>query len=214
MRWSAGKEPAMKPRAGTITAIGGLLFVNGLVIGAPMTISGLTAGREVTYAETVADWRYVAFNVVYLIALIALVVALPTLHTWTGRTGRVIPAWVVPTFTAVAALQACTVFTQAVVTPFLLDAAPQALTAEDGGAFAVTMSAIWIAWTISLCVVAVSGIVTRTMPIAASVLMMVGAVVIPVFGPIGSILVGASLAWSGWAQLRPASTPRLAAALT
>ncbi|MDQ2697650.1 MAG: hypothetical protein M3Y46_02555 [Actinomycetota bacterium] len=203
----------MKPHARAIIVIGGLLLLNGLVIGAPMTISELTAGHEVTFEESVADWRYVAFNAVYLAVLIALVAAMPSLAGWTGRTGRRMPRWIVPAFTVAAALQACTVFTQAVVTPFLLDVAPQALVAEDGGIFAVTMTVVWVTWIVALCTLAVCGIVTKTMPVAASVVMIVGGIIIPVFGPIGSILVGAAFAWSGWAQLRVAAAPRVSAAL-
>ncbi|WP_022886608.1 hypothetical protein [Glaciibacter superstes] len=202
----------MKARTGAITTIGAVLFANGLIIGTPWMVDGFVSGDQ-SFVESVADWRYVAFNYIYLAALIALVALAPSLRTWTGPTGRRLSGWTIPLLAAVAALQACTLFTQAVVTPFLLEVAPVALETQDGGTFQVVMTSIWIAWIAVLCLVAINGWSRRVFPIPAAILLIVGAVVIPVFGPAGSILVGAALAWAALARRRiPVASPEPALA--
>lgn len=190
----------MKSRTAAMTAVGVLMLANGLVIGAPWLISEWTSATEVTFLDSVADWRYVAFNYLYLAALIVFIAAAPTLATWVGRDGRSLPSWLVPAMAAAAALQACTLFTQAVVSPFLLEIAPIALTTEDGGAFAIIMSAIWIVWIAALITFGVIGWRRKVVPVPAALLLIVGSLVIPIFGAIGSILVGAALAWTGWSS--------------
>jgi hypothetical protein len=182
------------------------MLLNGMVIGAPWIISEWTSATEVTFLDTVADWRYAAFNYLYLVAVIVFVAAAPTLTSWVGRDGRTLPGWLVPAMAATAALQACTLFAQAVISPFLLQTAPIALTTEDGGAFAIIMSGIWMVWIAALTTLAVVGWRRKVVPVPAAVLMMLGALVIPIFGPIGSILVGAALAWTGWSLRRVAVT--------
>ncbi|WP_166878347.1 MULTISPECIES: hypothetical protein [unclassified Salinibacterium] len=190
----------MKTRTGAMTAVGVLMLANGLAIGAPWIISEFASATEVTFLDTVSDWRYAAFNTLYLIAAIGFVAAAPTLTSWVGRDGRSLPGWLVPVMSVAAALQACTLYTQAVVSPFLLEVAPIALTTEDGGAFAISMSAIWIVWIAALTTLAVIGWQRKVMPAPAAVVMIVGALVIPIFGPIGSILVGGALAWTAWSR--------------
>lgn len=176
------------------------MLLNGLAIGAPWIISEWTSATEVTFLDSVGDWRYAAFNYLYLAAVIVFVAAAPTLTSWVGRDGRKLPGWLVPVMSAAAALQACTLFAQAVISPFLLEIAPIALTTEDGGAFAIIMSGIWIVWIAALTTLAVVGWRRKVIPVPAAVLMIVGSLIIPIFGPIGSVLVGAALAWTGWAR--------------
>lgn len=176
------------------------MLANGLVIGAPWIISEWTSATEVTFLDSVADWRYAAFNYLYLLAVVAFIAAAPTLTSWVGRDGRSLPGWLVPAMSAAAALQACTLFAQAVVTPFLLEVAPIALTTEDGGAFAIIMSAVWIVWIAALSTLAIIGWRRKVVPVPAALLMIVGSLVIPIFGPIGSILVGGALAWTAWSR--------------
>jgi MFS family permease len=190
----------MKSRTGAMTTVGALMLANGVVIGAPWIISEWTSATEVTFLDTVGDWRYAAFNYLYLVAVIVFVAAAPTLTSWVGRDGRRLPGWLVPVMAVAAALQACTLFTQAVVSPFLLEIAPIALTTEDGGAFAISMAAIWIVWIAALSTLAIVGWRRKVVPLPAALVMIVGALVIPIFGPIGSILVGAALAWTGWSR--------------
>jgi hypothetical protein len=176
------------------------MLANGLLIGAPWLISEWTSATEVTFLDSVADWRYVAFNYLYLAGVIVFVAAAPTLTTWVGRDGRTLPNWLVPMMAAAAALQACTLFAQAVISPFLLEIAPIALTTEDGGMFAIMMSAIWVVWIAALTTLAILGWRRKVMPVPAALLMIVGSLVIPIFGAIGSILVGAALAWTAWSR--------------
>jgi hypothetical protein len=176
------------------------MVANGLLIGAPWLISEWTSPTEVTFLDSVADWRYVAFNYLYLAALIVFIAAAPTMTSWVGRDGRSLPSWLVPVMAAAAALQACTLYTQAVVSPFLLEVAPIALTTEDGGAFAIIMSAIWIIWIAALTTFAIIGWRRKVMAVPAALLMIVGSLVIPIFGAIGSILVGVALAWTAWSR--------------
>jgi hypothetical protein len=184
------------------------MLANGVVIGAPWIISEWTSATEVTFLDSVGDWRYAAFNYLYLAAVIVFVAAAPTLTSWVGRDGRHLPGWLVPVMAAAAALQACTLFSQAVVSPFLLQVAPVALTTEDGGAFAIIMAGIWIVWIAALSTLAIVGWRRKVVPVPAALVMIVGALVIPIFGPIGSILVGGALAWTGWSRrVRVAQQP-------
>lgn len=118
--------------------------------------------------------------------------------------GRRFPGWLLHTFLVVIVLQARTVFAQAVISPWLATFAPEALDREDGGSFAIAMGVIWVLWSLTLIVLAVVGAHRRIVPLAAAVLVALGGLVIPVFGPAGAIGIGSGLMlWGVRAAARP-----------
>ena len=189
-------------RIGTVLAvIGALLIANGAWY-TPLMLSG---GTETTFSETGATWQFQAFQTAYLVILVALVLVAPFLRSAVGTTGRRLPAWLPFALAGTAMLQAATTYTQAFVVPFLADVAPAALDNQDIELFAISMMVIWVAYSLTWVALAVVGAVRRIIPVGSAALIGLGALVIPVIGPGGSVLIGAGLL--SWALLRIVRVP-------
>ena len=189
-------------RTGTALAvIGALLIANG----AWYTPLMFSAGTEQKFSETGATWQFQAFYVASLVILVALALITPALAGLVGRTGRQLPGWLPGLLTMAVVLQTATVYAQAFVVPHLADVAPAALDNEQIDAFAVSMLGIWVAYSLAWIAVAVLGAIRRLVPIGSAVLIGLGALVIPVIGPGGSVLIGSGLL--SWALLRLLRSP-------
>ena len=138
-------------------------------------------------------------------ALVALAVLAPRLAHLTGRTGRRLPGWLPTVLTVVTVLEVATMYAQAFIVPFLARVAPAALDVQEIGAFAISMMVIWVAYSLTMVALAVVGAFRRVVPVAAAAPLALGALVIPVFGPVGSILIGGALL--GWALTRVLREP-------
>lgn len=187
-----------------LSLIGTLLVANGAVLG----IGWLFDGAE-RFSETAALWQYAAYNRIYLLVLIALVVVLPHLRSLTSPDGRRLPTGLLQLAAAMTVLQAAAAFTMGFVAPFLAEVAPVALDIEDGGVFAIAMMASYTAFFVAVVALGIVAFRRRVFPRPAALLIVLGGLLTPMFGPVGSILIGAGLAWSGLATGRR-RTPELA----
>lgn len=184
-----------------LAVIGALLIANGAWY-TPLMLSG---GSEQKFSETGATWQFQAFYLVSLGILVALALLAPALGRLTGRTGRRLPGWLPGLLTLAVILQIATVYAQAFVVPHLAKVAPAALDNEQIDLFAISMMVIWILYSLTWIAAAVVGAVRRIIPVGSAVLIGLGALVIPVIGPGGSVLIGAGLL--SWALLRIVRVP-------
>ena len=193
--------PATRRIGTALAVIGGLLIANG----AWYTPLMFSAGSEQKFSETGATWQFQAFYVAMLVILVALALITPALGRLAGRTGRQLPGWLPGLLTVAVVLQTATVYAQAFVVPHLAKVAPAALDNEQVDAFAVSMMLIWVTYSLSWIALAVIGAVRRLVPVGSAVLIALGALVIPIIGPGGSVLIGAGLL--SWAMLRILRVP-------
>lgn len=112
------------------------------------------------------------------------------------------PTWIVPVVQVALAMQAATHFVQGFVMPWLLPLAPEVLDlTTDGGALQVVMFAIWVFFLVTNVAFAV--VLWRAgFSRICAVLVAVGAVVTPVFGPFGAGLIALGLALVAVGALR------------
>lgn len=131
----------------------------------------------------------------------AIVRAVPTLRA----DGRTVPGWIVPAVQIALAMQAATHFVQSFVMAWLLPLAPEVLDlTTDGGALQVVMTAIWVFFLVTNVAFAV--VLWRAgHSRVGAVLMALGAVVTPVFGPFGAGLLALGLALVTLRELRSRS---------
>ncbi len=171
-----------------LVSVGALMLVNGAAFVVPLVLRAPQA-----FSENGARWEYQAFHIAYLAALVLLAGIVPGLASLRGRTGRTLPRWLVVALCVLIPLQASTVFANAFIVPFLADVAPAALDVEEGGIFAIAMGTAWSLWSLALILLAVVAAARRIAPVTVAALIALGALSIPVFGPVGTILVGAGL---------------------
>lgn len=195
--------PASTPRRiGTALAVvGALLIANG----AWYTPLMLSAGTDQKFSETAATWQFQAFYVVSLVIMVALALITPTLGGLVGRTGRRLPGWLPGLLTLAVILQTNTLYAQAFVAPHLAQVAPAALDHDELDLFAMSMIAVWVVYSLTWITLVIVGVTRRLLPLGSALLIGVGALVIPVIGPGGSVLIGAGLL--SWAALRILRVP-------
>lgn len=148
------------------------------------------------------------FQAIQFATLVALAVVVSRIGPLSGPTGRHLPRWVPTALVIVTILNAATVYAQAFVVPHLARIAPAALDNEDFDLFAMSMMAIWVAYSLTFVVVAVIGAIRRVIPVAAAVPIAFGALSMPILGPAGALLIGGGLLfWALSRLLRPAAQP-------
>ena len=182
-----------------LAALGGLLILNGL-----FGILWLFDGAE-RFSQTAGSWEFSTFQRVNLLSMVLLAVLVPGFGQLRGRTGARLSPAVLTALTGAVVLQAGTVFVMAFVAPFYAKTAPATLDVENGGSFQVAMSAAWILFAAAIIALGVSALRTKTLPRASGVLLVVGALVTPVLGPIGSVAVGAAFLHGGQSLARSAT---------
>lgn len=167
------------------------LAVLGLVLAAngAFGITWLFDGAD-RFSQTAASWQFATFQRVQLLALVFLVLLVPTFAQLRGRTGRALPVGVLLGLATAVILQAGTVFTMAFVAPFFARIAPEVMDLENGGSFAVAMSVVWVFFVIAVAVFGVSAIRRKVLPLTAGILVVLGGLLTPMLGPVAGIALG------------------------
>ena len=159
------------------------------------------------FSEVASTPQHVTYYVVLLVLLAAFAQVLPRLCAVTGGTGRSFPDGVLVLLGVGVFFDAATRFGEAFMVPFLAAHAPELL---DDTPSTVLMSAMVTSWVLYLIGLVTLGVVAyrrRIFPRPAAVLLMVGAVTVPVIGPLSGMLIGTALAWGGYAARRSAPQP-------
>lgn len=170
-----------------LAVLGSALAVNGA-----FGITWLFDGAE-RFSETAASWEFATFQRLHVLTLLLFVLLVPTLGALRGRNARGLSPVLLVGVTAALVLQTCTAFVMGFVAPYFAGISPAIMDREDGGSFAVAMSAVWIGFVVAMVALGVAVIRTRVLPLSTGVLLIVGGLATPMFGPIGSIALGAGL---------------------
>lgn len=134
-----------------------------------------------------------------------LTLLIPVIPALVRAARRSTPTWIIPVVQVALAMQAATHFVQGFVMSWLLPLAPEVLDlTTDGGALQIAMFAIWVFFLVTNVAFAVVLWRAGHSRIAA-VLMAVGAVVTPVFGPFGAGLLALGLTLIALGALRSRS---------
>lgn len=183
-----------------LATVGVLLAVNGawyapIMFGAPAEAKLSGYGGELPFQ---------LFHIIQFAALVTLAVVVSRVGALGSPTGRGLPRWAPTVLMIVTVLNAATVYSQAFVVPHLARVAPAALDNQDMDLFAISMMAIWAAYSLAFIVVAGIGAVRRVIPVASAVSIAFGALSMPVLGPAGALLIGGGLLfWALRGPLRP-----------
>ena len=196
-------SPSIRTTGRGLAAVGTILLVNGAWY-APIMFSGDPSAKLSEYGD---ELPFRLYYYVYLAAMAALVLLLPRLDHLRGSTGRTLPRWIVPLLLVTTVLQAGTVYAQAFIVPFLAEVAPVALDHAEIELFAISMMAIWSAFSLALVALAVAGLMRRVVPAPAAVMIGVGALAVPILGPAGSLLIGGGLVVWAVARLLRSTRP-------
>lgn len=155
-----------------------VLAVNGLVLG-PIWLS-----KPGEFSDTVAVPAYGVSQAVSWVGLTLLIVLVPVVARLRADR-RSLPTWTVPLVQLALVLQATAHFQQALPTTWLADVAPEVLNITNGGLFMWMMQGIQVVFLLVMVTFAVTLWWAGHSKIGA-VLMMLGAIVTPVLGPIGA----------------------------
>jgi len=194
--------PSTRTTGIALAAIGSALLANGAWF-APILLSMDPSAKLSEYGGQL-PFRLYYYG--YLATLVAFVLLVPSFGRLRGRTGRTLPRWLPGLLVIMTVLQIATVYTQAFVVPFLAKVAPVALDHEGIDLFAITMMVIWSGFGLTLVALGVVGSLRRVVPVTTAVVVAVGALVTPILGPVGSILIGGGMVfWAGSRLLRSPS---------
>jgi hypothetical protein len=190
-----------RPALTILTAIGAVMALNSLLFGTQLIFD------PSPFSEVARTGTHLAYQVTLLAGLVALAQTLPRLTRVVGRHGSGFPAAVLLFAGVGVTLDACTRFAEAFMVPFIGRNAPELLDQSPGGALMTVMVSAWMASMLGLVAVALVAYRRRIFPRPAAVVLAVGALVVPVVGPLSGILVGTGLAWGGYAARRRLELP-------
>jgi len=178
--------------------VGALFAGNGALLGSQLL------GDSRDYSVTAAGTVHLVHYGLWVVCLVALSQIYPRLDVLRGRTGRVLPTPVLALAGAGAVLDACARFVSAFVAPYLAERQPQLMDSPPDAILLVPMFATSVVAMVATAALAVVGLRRRVFPRGAAALLFLGAVAIPVLGPVSNVLLGVALVWIGSAARRHA----------
>lgn len=179
-----------------LAVIGTLFTANGALLGAQLLLDP----RD--YSETATGSVHLAHYAVWWFCLVVLTQLYPRLGAVRGRGGSTIPASVLTLAGAGAALDASARFVSAFVTPYLAERQPGLVDSPPDMILLVPLIATGVFAMAATASLAVVGMRRGVFPGPAAVLLLLGAVAIPVLGPVSNVLLGSALTWIGLAARR------------
>ena len=179
-----------------LVVTGAVFAGNGAVLGTALFLDA----RD--YSQVATGAGHLAHYVLWVACLVALSQLYPRMDVLSGRSGRRLPTTVLGLAGAGAALDACARFVSAFVTPYLAERQPQLVDSPPDAILLVPLLATGVLAMAATGALAVLGLRRQVFPRAAAVLLLLGAVAIPVLGPVSNVLLGAALVWIGSAARR------------
>lgn len=174
-----------------LVTVGAVLAGNGALLGARLMLDSRA------YSEIAAGTTHLLHYSLWTLCLVALSQLYPRMSGLRGRTGLRVPTPVLALAGAGVALDACARFVSAFVAPYLAGRQPQLMDSTPDAVLLVPLLAASIAAMVGTGLLAVVGLRRRVFPRGAAVLLLLGAVTIPVLGPVSNVLLGAALVWIG-----------------
>ena len=196
----ASAPTALTTRPGPVPtglALTGAVFVgNGILLGSQL----LADSRD--YSQIASGTAHLLHYGLWVVCLVALSQLYPRMDALRGRTGKHLPAPVLLLAGAGAVLDACTRFVSAFVAPYLAERQPQLMDTPPDAILLVPMYVTSVVALVATATLAVVGLRRAVFPRGAAVLLFLGAVAIPVLGPVSNVLLGSALVWIGYAARR------------
>lgn len=176
-----------------------------LVTGAVFAGNGVILGSQLffdsrAYSEVAVGTGHLAHYLLWTLCLVALTQLYPRMGHLRSPIGRSLPAPLLAAAGAGAALDACARFVSAFVTPYLAEHDAQLVDVAPDPVLLVPLLATGVVAMVATGTLAVVGLRRRVFPGPAAVLLLLGAIAIPVLGPVSNVLLGAALVWIGWAS--------------
>lgn len=189
-------------QAPTITATG--VPVGLAVTGAVFTVNGLVLGTQLfldprDYSQVAGSTLHLVHYIVWTACLVALTQLYPRLGSVKGRSGATLPGAVLALAGAGAALDACSRFVSAFVTPYLAGRAPGLVDSAPDAILLVPLLATGVFAMAATAALGATAWRRRIFPRPAALLLVLGGVAIPVLGPVSNVLLGLALVWIGFA---------------
>jgi hypothetical protein len=197
-------DPSSSPQIVAPAGPGRGVLLSLTATGAVLTALGVTLGPFMMfdarpYSELSGTATHLLHYAIWTGCLIALSQLFPRLAGLRVEGGRGIST-VAATIAGVgAALDACARFCLAFVNPLLAEHAPALLDTPPDAVLLVPTIGAGVVAMVGVIWLGASGWRARVFPRPAVVLLIVGAVAIPVIGPLSNALVGAALVWIGLA---------------
>lgn len=183
-------SPARQLPAIPLAIVGGLLLVNAVPFGTSMFTDTGTP-----YSVSSQTSLHLAHYVVWTACLVALGQLYPRIRGvgWAGILAAV-----------GVCLDACARFAEAFFVPYLGREAPALLDSPPDAGLLVPLLGSGVVAMIGTATLAVVAWRRRVFPRPAAALLLVGAVIVPVLGPVSNVFIGTALLWAGVAARRPA----------
>lgn len=191
---AAGTRWAGVPLGLAVT--GAVFAANGALLGSQLLLDA----RD--YSQVATGAGHLVHYMLWVLCLVALSQLYPRMDALRGRTGRALPAMVLTLAGAGAALDACARFVSAFVTPYLAAREPALVDTPPDAILLTPLLATGVLAMAATATLAVVGMRRRVFPRAAAVLLLLGAVAIPLLGPVSNVLLGVALVWIGSAARR------------
>lgn len=171
----------------------GPLAVAGLFLALSAGPGIMVFGNSAAFSEIAGTPAHMACYGLALVGLLSLLVAAPRLALLPSGTGRPLPAGLLAAAVVATALNAATVYLQLFVVPDLARVNPEYLDEPAGGLLMVAMVGSWIAYLLAWTGVGVAALRRRAMPVPAAIVLILGAVLQVVIGPLAALPFGVAL---------------------
>jgi hypothetical protein len=174
-----------------LTVTGAALALNAGVLGSRLFFDS----RD--YSEVASTPLHLVHYVVWTACLVALSQLYPRIVALRGPTGPGIARGVLTLAAVGAALDACSRFVQAFVNPYLAAHQPALLDTAPDSVLLVPLLGTGVVAMVGIAAMGVLGWRRAVLPRPLAVLLIIGAVAIPVIGPMANVPFGVALAWLG-----------------
>lgn len=173
-------------------ALTGVVFaLNGLVLGTQLFLDP----RD--YSQIASSNLHLVHYLVWTACLVAMTQLYPRLGSLRSRSGAALPGTVLALAGVGAALDACSRFVSAFVTPYLAGRAPGLVDSAPDAILLVPLLASGVFAMAATAALGATAWRRRVFPRPAAVLLVLGGVAIPVLGPVSNVLLGLALVWIG-----------------
>lgn len=169
------------------------LIVAGTALALSAAPGVMVFGNSAAFSEIAGTPAHMACYALSLVGLLALLLATPRLGALTSPSGRVLPSAALSAAVVATALNAGSVYVQVFVVTQLAQDIPAYLDEQAAGMLMVGMIGSWILYLVAWVTVGIVGLRRGVLPQVAGGVLILGAVLQPVFGPLSALPFGLGL---------------------